>query len=234
MRVRLRYTEHGPIRFLGHRDLARCWERAIRRDGLPIAYSEGFSPRPKLHFGLALSVGHESDAEFIDVDLRAPVALEGLAERLSELLPVGVEVVSAAEVDRGATALQAAVEVVVWHLRLAADEDLDRVRRSIDDLLAREVVEVRIERKGETQTADLRPAVRGLRVEAAPDGPIVVAELATRPRAFRPNELIAALEPPLTVRLVVRHEQLMTDDGRLVPLLEAPGRPDPAAERLAS
>ena len=68
MRVRIRYTVTGKIRFLGHRDVARAWERALRRAGQPVAYSEGFSPRPKLHFGLALSVGHESLAEYVDVD----------------------------------------------------------------------------------------------------------------------------------------------------------------------
>ena len=66
MRVRLRFTKLGKLRFLGHRDLARCWERAIRKAELPIAYSEGFSPRPRMHFGLALPTGCESEAEYGD------------------------------------------------------------------------------------------------------------------------------------------------------------------------
>ena len=69
MRVRLRFTKAGKVRCTSHRDVARMWERAIRRVGLPVAYSEGFSPRPKLHFGLALSTGHESLAEYLDIDL---------------------------------------------------------------------------------------------------------------------------------------------------------------------
>ena len=52
MRVRLRFTKVGKIRWTSHRDVARMWERAIRRAGLPVAYSAGFSPRPRLHFGL--------------------------------------------------------------------------------------------------------------------------------------------------------------------------------------
>ncbi|MDZ7732520.1 MAG: TIGR03936 family radical SAM-associated protein [Acidimicrobiia bacterium] len=69
MRVRLRYTKLGRVRFIGHRDVARVWERAWRKARLPIAYSEGFSPRPKMHFGLALSTGYESWAEYVDIDL---------------------------------------------------------------------------------------------------------------------------------------------------------------------
>ena len=71
MRVRLRFTKAGKVRFTSHRDVARMWERAVRRAGLPVSYSEGFSPRAKLHFGLALSTGHESIAEYLDVDLDA-------------------------------------------------------------------------------------------------------------------------------------------------------------------
>ena len=69
MRIRVRFVKVGKVRWTSHRDLARVWERAIRRVALPVAYSQGFSPRPKMHFGLALSTGHESLAEYLDIDL---------------------------------------------------------------------------------------------------------------------------------------------------------------------
>jgi len=69
MRLRVRWTKAGKIRFSSHRDMARCWERAIRLSEIPIATSEGFTPRPKVHFGLALSTGHESLGEYLDLDL---------------------------------------------------------------------------------------------------------------------------------------------------------------------
>ena len=97
MKLRVRYSKLGKVRFLSHRDVARVWERAIRRARLPIAYSEGFSPRPKLHFGLALSVGHESVDEYLDVDLREPVPLDGLAELLSGCLPPGLDAIEVAD-----------------------------------------------------------------------------------------------------------------------------------------
>lgn len=69
MEVRVRYAKVGKVRFLSHRDLARILERAVRRAGLPVAYSQGYSPRARLHFGLALSTGYESLAEYLDIDL---------------------------------------------------------------------------------------------------------------------------------------------------------------------
>ena len=87
--VRLRYTKLGKIRWICHRDVARALERAFRVAQLPLAFTEGFSPRPKVSFGLALSTGHESDAEYVDlvfaedVDLDAAVGVahRGVARR---------------------------------------------------------------------------------------------------------------------------------------------------------
>ena len=67
MKVRLRFVKLGKVRWTSHRDVAHMWERALRRLELPVAYTERFSPRPKLSFGLALSTGHESMAEYLDV-----------------------------------------------------------------------------------------------------------------------------------------------------------------------
>jgi hypothetical protein len=68
-RVRIRFVKLGKIRWTSHRDVARMWERAFRRVQLPVAYTAGYSPRPKVSFGLALPTGHESVAEYLDVEL---------------------------------------------------------------------------------------------------------------------------------------------------------------------
>ena len=103
MRIRVRYRKLGKVRFTSHRDTARSWERALRRAELPVASTEGFSPRPKMHFGLALSTGHESLGEYLDVDLTDPegaeVDLEALPERLTPLLPPGVDVDAVVVID---------------------------------------------------------------------------------------------------------------------------------------
>lgn len=76
LRLRVRFSKTGKIRFIGHRDVARVTERAVRKVGLPVAYSEGFSPRMKLSFGLALPTGYESEAEFVELPLVAGAVRE--------------------------------------------------------------------------------------------------------------------------------------------------------------
>src|SRR5690606_21676527 len=111
-RIRIRFSKLGKVRFTSHRDVARIWERALRRADLPIAYTEGFAPRPKLSFGLALSTGHESLGEYVDVAFpegEVPVDLERLPELLSPALPAGIEVQTVQALQAGAPSLQQAV-----------------------------------------------------------------------------------------------------------------------------
>ncbi|WP_420609787.1 TIGR03936 family radical SAM-associated protein [Candidatus Poriferisodalis sp.] len=77
LRLRVRFSKVGKIRFIGHRDVARVTERAVRKVGLPVAYSQGFSPRMKLSFGLALPTGYESEAEFVELPLVADAVRDG-------------------------------------------------------------------------------------------------------------------------------------------------------------
>ena len=72
MKVRVRFTKVGRVRWTSHRDVARMWERALRRGRMPVAYTAGFTPRPQLSFGLALPTGCESIAEYLDIALDEP------------------------------------------------------------------------------------------------------------------------------------------------------------------
>jgi radical SAM-linked protein len=227
MRVRLRYTERGKVRFLSHRDLARVWERAIRKAELPIAYSEGFSPRPRLHFGLALSVGHESDAEFLDIDLREDVDVGELPARLTPCLPDGVDVTSAAVVADNEAALQAVVTSVTWSFDL--DCDAGDARDRLDRLMARAEVLLGVERKGKEQQVDLRPMILDASVSEDSEGVRLRVDLATTGRSVRPAELLAAFEPPLRADRVCRLEQWMNIDGVRRPPLPADPSRSPAA-----
>lgn len=235
MKVRLRFTKLGKIRFLGHRDLARCWERAIRRAGLPIAYSEGFSPRPKMHYGLALPVGAESHAEYMDIDLSVDIDLGDLAELLGDGMPVGVEVTGVAEVPSNAEALQAVVDRCTWEFELTCTT-VDEVARNVRELMERDDVPLTFERKGKALTENVRPAL--LSVEVSPDlrdaAVVVVADLATKPRSIRPSEFLSCLGGTFDVRRTCRNEQWMTIDGVSEPPLAAGTTSRPAAEQLAS
>ena len=126
VRVRLRFTKRGKIRFTSHRDTARVWERTVRRAQLPIAYSQGFSPHAKLSFGLALSTGFESDAEYLDIELdpaRADqVDIDALPPMLSALLPDGMTATAVAVLPPGSPSLQQIVTSCEYLIDLAIDE----------------------------------------------------------------------------------------------------------------
>lgn len=217
-RIRLRYTKLGKIRFLSHRDVASVWERVIRRARLPIAYSEGFSPRPRMHFGLALSVAHESIDEYIDIDLRDEVSLDGLADQLSELLPNGIDVLAVAEIPRSAESLQGEVDQVTWQFTLPGVSTAELTGR-VTEWLARETVDVSIIRKGKPTTADVRAVVDDLVVlepiddQGTPAGARLVAVMSTRPRSIRPAEFLASFDPPLVEGRVRRLAQIILTDG---------------------
>ena len=234
MRLRIRYSKKGKVRFISHRDVARIWERALRRVGVSVAYSQGFSPRPKLSFGLALSTGHESEAEFLDLELSdeggdwTAGRGEDLAARLTAALPMGLDVVAVAPVEKG-DSLQQAVTSCTWAIEVD-DVDREYMDAWVAGVLSREEIVVERERKGKPVVEDLRPHVLALDVTGTTETGIrLSADLGTQPRALRPTELLAAVDPPLTARTVCRMNQWMSQgDGREEPLM-APTVPAPSA-----
>jgi radical SAM-linked protein len=198
VRVRFRYVKLGKVRFTSQRDVARMWERALRRAALPVAYSSGFSPRPQLSFGLALPTGSESLAEYVDVlfdeDRTGPEGLEtvSLPPRLSGLLPDGVEVVAAAPLERSASSLQELVTSCEWTIRLRSVA-VARAEELVASFLAAERVPVARERKGREVVDDLRPSVLNLAAADVEGAPVLLAETSTQPRGVRPGELVQGL-----------------------------------------
>ena len=207
MRIRFRFSKLGKIRFTSQRDVARMWERALRRSRMPLAYTEGFSPRPQLSFGLALPTGAESLAEYVDVALDPERASDAdldvcaLPDRLNPLLPEGIEIEEAVLVERSKDSLQQMVTSCSWTMRLAG-LSRDELTASVAALLAAETVVITRERKGREELEDLRPSVLDLGVAPAgtdlaedPTGRTVgvVAEMTTRPRGVRPVELVRGL-----------------------------------------
>jgi radical SAM-linked protein len=219
--IRIRFTKLGKVRFVGHRDVARLFERALRKASIEVAYTEGFSPRPKIAFGLALSTGHESLAEYLDIALATPldgagnsdVDVTDLPGRLSSALPTGIDVVAAAPVQPGDASLQEAVTSCTWRIEVV-DTDLASADRLVTAALAAdELVHTRI-RKGKEVTDDLRPAVLSLAIDGCTEAGVeLVCELATQPRGLRPAELIEVLAPHGGMGRVLRIAQWLAVDG---------------------
>lgn len=237
-RIRIRFDKFGRIRFTSHRDVARVWERSLRRSRLPVAYSEGFSPRPRLRFGLALATAHESCGEYLDIDLvpgtlaSGDVDLGALPALVTPTLPPGMTVQATAHVEPGAPSLQESVESCTWLVDVP-DLTLERAHDLVERARSATALPVTRTRKGKSVTDDVRPNVADLRV-ADPDelppaatwqpaGTLLRAELGTQPRACRPAELLAAVDPTLEEGRVVRlHQWTMVDGVRREPIsLEA-------------
>ena len=122
-RIRLRYRKLGPARFIGTREIGSVFLRAARRARLPLAFSQGHHPMPRLSFSPAIPLGFSSDDEYVDLDLTAPTPAETVAARLAAELPEGLEPVGAAEVSRAAPSIDAGIAAFVYEVDLAA---LDR------------------------------------------------------------------------------------------------------------
>lgn len=236
MKVRVRFAKRGKVRFTSHRDLARMWERALRRAELAVDYTQGFSPRPKLHFGLALPTGAESEGEYLDIDLTEPAqgALDldpaSLPARLTPCLPDGITVQAAAIVDTGIMSLQQAVASCTWRIDVGGTT-AQAAAVAVERALAADELIVTRERKGKAVTDDLRPYILALAVTAStPEGVELTTELGTQPRSLRPAELLLALDPPLIERRVCRIHQWVTLDGvRSEPVSLGPAVSSPSA-----
>ncbi len=228
MRIRMRFTKLGKVRFTSHRDVARMWERAVRRVGLPVSYSEGFSPRAKLHFGLALSTGHESTAEYLDLDLDVPEDDGGsrpsphvaaLPALLTPALPVGVDAMAAAAVPSGTPSLQQAVTSCTWRISVSGAEPPE-IASAIGRAMAAQTLMLTRTRKSTEVTDDVRPYLLDLTAVAPTDtGTEFVAHLATQPRGLRISELLTVLDGGLIEDRVVRtHQWTLHDGARREPL----------------
>ena len=235
--VRIRYSKHGQVRFVGHRDVARGFERAFRIVGLPLSFTLGFSPRPKVSFGLALSVGHESDAEFLDVELSESIDLDGLPEALTAALPEGIVVTGVAALADRAPALQEAVTAVEWQIEVTApDGEAPEplvVARLAAAAMAAPSLRVTRTRKGREADEDIRPAIRRIDVLGGSEhGVLLEAEVSTQPVSVRAGEFLVALGGELAERRVLRTGQWIERGGaRLEPLAADPRR---AVEACAS
>lgn len=158
MRVRIIFSKRGWLIYSSHLDLMRVWERTLRRAGLPLAYSGGYNPRPKIQLARALPLGHVGEQEILDVWLEGPVPLDELARRLEPVLPDGLGMSEVRQIDEKAPAMQTKVVGTVYRVTVGTDAAVDEIQGRIEDVLSAE--KLIHERRGKRY--NLRPLIEGL------------------------------------------------------------------------
>lgn len=155
-RIRLRYTKRGRLRFTSHRDFQRAFERALRRAEVPMAYSAGFTPHPKVSYANAAPTGTGSEAEFLEIALSEARDPETLRKLLDDSLPDGLDITDAVEAHTSGLADR--LTASVWELRLDGVE-FEEAEKAVAAFVAAGTVEVQRRTKNGVRTFDARGAV---------------------------------------------------------------------------
>ncbi|AET70586.1 radical SAM-linked protein [Desulfosporosinus orientis DSM 765] len=196
MRLRIAYTKIEDARYIAHLDLTRVFERAIRRAGIHMSYSEGFNPRPKISFGFALAVGTEGEREYVDVELRDDADIGEVLARLQEQLPPGIRLLQGRALDQGAKSLMAVLNAASYRIRIpmALPIQAERLEEAVKAWLKRDhVTYSRYSKRGPTDK-DIRPWVKQLEGKIQGDNVIFDLEVEMgNSGSVRPEEVLASL-----------------------------------------
>jgi radical SAM-linked protein len=234
-RVRLRYAKRGRLRFTSHRDFARAFERALRRAEVPMGYSAGFTPHPKISYIGAAPTGVASEAEFLEIGLAREVDVETLRAAIDAALPDGLDIVEAVVADAGALAER--MQAARWRIELPG-VTATQAREAVTAFLARSEIGVERLTKDGRRTVDARTPVLRVDVSGTTDGPggcsraileVVVRQVTP---AVRPDDVLAALRSVAGLALSAPPVAVRVAQG---PLDDAGGIGDPlATDRIAA
>jgi len=217
-RLRLRYTKRGPLRFASHRDLARALERALRRAQVPMAFSAGFSPHPKISYMGAAPTGAASEAEYFEIGLSARRDPEQVRAALDASLPPGIDILECVEAVEGSGSLADRLDATRWRIDLPG-VDADELAAAVQALLAAETVMVTKRTKNGTRDVDAREAVVAAAVAVEAGCAILQVVVRQLTPTVRPDDVMAALaavadlRPPLPPRAVREAQGRLDDSG---------------------
>jgi radical SAM-linked protein len=217
-RLRIRYTKRGRLRFTSHRDIARAFERALRRAQVPMAYSAGFSPHPKISWVGAAPTGVASEAEYVEIGLAEHRDLDKLRQALDESLPAGIDILEIVDAPTG-TSLPDRIVASHWKIQLPGVDPAAAVR-AVEAFLAAETVPVERLTKNGLRTLDARAAVVRISVET---GGCAILDLVVRhvTPAVRPDDvlsglrIVADLVPPVPPEATRYAQGPLTETGEV-------------------
>lgn len=196
-RFRIAYRRTEPLRYIGNLDMHKVWERFLRRAGIPVAYSQGFHPQPKVQQAAPIPLGFLSDHDLVDVWTESQdCAAEEISQKLIATSQPGIEVIRVYPVDLNEAALPAQVISAEFRVVLLDPCEISQLEIAINWIMA----QTSILREKRGKTYDLRPLIEALEVElpAGQEGVVIKMRLAAREAATgRPEEVLAqlALDP---------------------------------------
>ncbi|HBT20413.1 MAG TPA: hypothetical protein DEA47_03490 [Peptococcaceae bacterium] len=167
MRIRFEFSKGDAARFLSQLDMVRLFERAARRAGLPIAYTQGFNPHPKISFGPALAVGIIGEREYADLEFESPVDVEKTILDLGAQMPSGIRIRSGKEVPKGSPSINAVVdrgEYVIFCV-LGTSFSKEEINNAILKILSQKEIHVEKKTKKGMEIKNIRPGIYALEGE---------------------------------------------------------------------
>ena len=224
-KLRIRYAKRGRLRFASHRDLARALERALRRAQVPMAFSAGFSPHPKISYIGAAPTGTASEAEYLEIGVSRRCDPDAVRVALDASLPPGIDVLDCVEAQAGTGSLAERIDSSRWRVELV-DTPVDDVRAAVQAFLAADAVMVTKRTKDGTRDVDARAAV--VSAEVAGGAGCAILQLVVRQLTptVRPDDVLAALvavadlRPPLPPRAVREAQGRLDGSGNVADPLD--------------
>lgn len=190
-KLRIQYARRGRLRYSSTRDFGRALERALRRSGVPMAYSAGFHPHPKISYANGAPTGAASEAEYFEISVTEPVDPDAVASALDGALPDGLDIVSVVDARPGALADR--LQASRWRLEFPGVDPAE-LERAVEGFLSEEVVEVERMFKRGMKSYDARGPIISARTGVAEDGCAILTMVVrhTTP-AVRPDDVLRAI-----------------------------------------
>ncbi len=187
VKYRIEFSKTGETKFVSHLDLVRLFSRAFKRAQLPLAYSEGFNPHPKMSIGIPLSVGVTSECELLDAEFYQEIAENEIKIRLNDKMPMGIEVLKVKQLAPGGAKLSS----VAWAKYCVVFYGAEISQKEIDDFLNRDMIEIEKKTKRSEKVVDIKPDIFSVQQR---DKSTVVMELAAGSNAnLKPDVVVSAM-----------------------------------------
>lgn len=224
MKVRIKFSKEGPVRFIGHLDIMRYFQKAIRRAGIDIAYSTGFSPHQIMSFASPLSVGHESCGEYFDVELNSITDTEDIKMRLNRTMAEGIQILQVAVLDETEGNAMASVAAADYLISFRDSVSLpDDWKEKLTAFYKKDKIPVIKKTKKGEREIDLKETIYQLEIREDQVYMLLDAGSGSNMKpgfvleTFCTVENISLPEYPFRVRRLETYKR--TGEGKLVPLI---------------